>query len=187
MVCNHQTDDSTNLPKPSERGNWPRAIGKGTHPQGRHHGKIQAIWWQIITCGTCHKETKLSRVKLLFETIDATTKCSGCNKNLPVKSWQCACNKPWHQCEKHCRAGEVFRRLSCNKAKQKREDAELGRDPKRMQKQTKRELNALQRGIEPSANNRTETVTMRPKYNNVFSVGVNPNFLSLNLKRRFGF
>ena len=133
---------------------------------------------EIITCGSCHKETKISRVKFLLETLDATTKCSG--------SWQCVCNKPWHQCEKHCRAGEVFRRLNSNKAKSKKEDAELGRDPKRMQKQIKRELNAMQRGVEPSANNRTETVTMRPKYNNVLSVGVNPNFLSLNLKRRFG-
>ena len=140
---------------------------------------------EIITCGSCHKESKISRVKFLLETFDATTKCSGCNNNLPVKSWQCACNKPWHQCEKHCRAGEVFRRLNANKAKQKKEDAELGRDPKRMQKQIKRELNALQRGVEIHTS-RTETVTMRPKYSNVLSVGVNPNFLSLNLKRRFG-
>ena len=29
---------------------------------------------EIITCGTCHKETKLSRDKFLLETFDATTK-----------------------------------------------------------------------------------------------------------------
>ena len=78
---------------------------------------------EIITCGECHKESKISRVKFLLETLDATTKCSGCNKNLPVKNWLCACNKPWHLCDKHCRAGEVFRRLNANKAKPKKEDA----------------------------------------------------------------
>ena len=142
---------------------------------------------EIITCGSCHKESKISRNKFLLETLDAKTKCSGCNKSLPVKMWHCACYKPWYQCEKHCKAGKVFRRLNANKAKQKKEDEELGRDPKFMQKQIKRELNALQKGEEPSANNKTETVTMRPKYNDVLSVGVNPNFLSPSLKRRFGF
>ena len=133
---------------------------------------------EFITCGVCHKESKISRIEFLLETLDATTKCSGCSKNLPVKNWVCLCNKPWHECEKHCRAGEVFRRLNAKNAKLKREDVELGRDPKRMQKQFKRELNALQTGVEISTSSRDASLTMRPKYNSVLSVGVNPNFLS---------
>ena len=70
---------------------------------------------EFIMCGICHKETKISRIKFLLETLDATTKSSGCNKNLPVKGWLCLCNKPWHECDKHRRAGEVFRRLNAKK------------------------------------------------------------------------
>ena len=73
----------------------------------------------------------------MLETLDATTKCSGCNKNLPIKSWKCFCNKTWHECDKHCRAGEVFRRLNEKKNKLKKDDAELARDPKKIQKQLK--------------------------------------------------
>ena len=80
---------------------------------------------EFISCGICHKEIKISRIKFLPETLDATTKCSGCNKNLPVKSWKCLCNQPWHECDKHCRAGEVFRRLNEKKAKLKKDNAEL--------------------------------------------------------------
>ena len=65
---------------------------------------------EIITGGNCHKESKISRVKFRLELLDATTKCSGCKKNLPVKRWKCLCSKSWHECDKHCRAGEVVKR-----------------------------------------------------------------------------
>ena len=112
-----------------------------------------------------------------LNVVDATTTCQ-----LEI-GYACATQQ---LCETHCRAGEVFKRLNAKKAKLKKEDAELGRDPKRMQKQLKRELNALQTGVEISTGSRNATVTMRPKYNSVLSVGVNPNFLSESLKRRFG-
>ena len=129
----------------------------------------------------------MSRDKFLLETLDAKTNCSGCEKNQPVKMWQCACNIPWYQCDKHCRAGEVFRRLNAKRAKEKQKEAkERGPDPKLMQKQMKRELNALQRGEEPAAKKQAENLHMRPKYKEVLSVGASPNFLSPNLKKRFG-
>ena len=49
-----------------------------------------------------------------------------------------------------------------------------------------RELHALQRGEEPAAKKQAENLHMRPKYKEVLSVGVNPNFLPPNLKKRFG-
>ena len=76
---------------------------------------------EIITCDVCYKESQIGRNKFLLETLDAKTNCSGCEKNQPVKMWQCACNKPWYQCEKHCRAGEVFRPLNAKRAKEKKE------------------------------------------------------------------
>ena len=54
---------------------------------------------EIITCGVCYKESKISRNKFDLETLDAKTMCSGCEIKQPVKIWQCACNKPWYQCE----------------------------------------------------------------------------------------
>ena len=89
--------------------------------------------YEIITCGSCHKESKISRNKFQFETLDAKTMCSGCESNQLVKIWQCACHKPWYQCEKHCRAGEVCRRLNAKRAKEKKEAKAQGRDPKLMQ------------------------------------------------------
>ena len=68
----------------------------------------------------------------------------------------------------------------------KKEAKERGRDPKLMQKQIKRKFNALQGGEEPAAKKETENLHMRPKYKEVLSVGVNPNFLSPNFERRFG-
>ena len=112
--------------------------------------------------------------------------CSGCQISQPVRIWQCACSKPWYQCEKHCRAGKVFRRLNAKRAKEKKEAKEQGRAPKLMQKQLKRELNALQKGEEPPAKKEAENLYMRPKYKEVLRVSVNPNFLSPNLKKRFG-
>ena len=90
---------------------------------------------EIITCGNCHKESEISRVKFRLDTLDATTKCSGCEKKLPVNNWKCLCNKPWHDCDKHCRAGGVFKRLNEKNTKLKKEDAELARDPNKMQTQ----------------------------------------------------
>ena len=77
----------------------------------------------------------------------------------------------------------MFRRLNAKRAKGKKEAKEQGRDPKLMQKQFKRELNALQKGEEPPAKKEEENLHMRPKYKNVLRVGVNPNFLSPNLKK----
>ena len=80
----------------------------------------------------------------------------------------------------------MFRRLNEKKAKLKKDDAELGRDPKRMQNQLKLELNAMQTGVEISTKNHNASFTMRHKYNNVPNGALNPNFLSPNLKRKFG-
>ena len=55
-----------------------------------------------------------------------------------------------------------------------------------MQKQLKLELNAMQTGVEISTNNQNASSTMRPKYNCVPNGALNLNFLSPNLKRKFG-
>ena len=107
---------------------------------------------------------------------------------MPVKNLECLCNKPLHDCDKHCRAGEVFKRLNEKKAKLKQNDAELARDPNKMQKQLKVELNALQTGVEIFTNRANAVLTMRPKYDCLpnGAGALNPNFLTPNLKRRFG-
>ena len=145
---------------------------------------------EFISCGNCGEETKISRVKFRLETLDAHTKCSGCDKNLLVKNWKCRCKKCWHECEQHCRAGEVFKRLNEKKQNLKKEDAELARDSKIMQKQLKIELNKMQSGVEISTNNHNAVITLQPKFDCTSNRtnSFNPNFLKMapNLKRRLG-
>ena len=142
---------------------------------------------QIIFSGTCLEETKISRNKFLLETLDAKTKCIGCEKTQTVKNWNCACTKPSYSCEKHCRAGEVFRRINANRTMQRKEDIEKERYPRRMQKQMKKELNALQKGEEIPRRKAADALQLRPKYKDeIRRIDINPNFLTPNLRNRFG-
>ena len=137
--------------------------------------------------GICFKETKVSRNNFLLETLGATTRCCGCEKTQSVKNWNCACAKPWYSCEKYCRAGEVFRRVNANRAKERKGAIEKRRDPMRMQKQMKKSLNVLQKGGEIPLRKEADALHLRPKYTDeIRRTGINPNFLSPNLGSRFG-
>ena len=101
----------------------------------------------------------------MLETLDATTRCCGCEKKESVGNWRSKCHGPWYKCEKHCRAGEVIRRIKANRTKAKKEAKEEGRDPKLIQKKLKRELNALEKGEGKPAKQNAEHLHLRPKYN----------------------
>ena len=106
-----------------------------------------------------------------------------------VKNWKCRCKRCWHECEQHCRAGEVFKRLNDKKRNLKKEDAELAREPNKMQNRPKIELNKMQIGVELSTSNHNAVITLQPKFDGSSNrTNDSPNFLKRtpNLKRRLG-
>ena len=65
----------------------------------------------ILQCKECGYETKAERVAFKISELDGKTKCNGCKRMLSVKNWLCPCKVIWYKCDKHARAGDVFRRI----------------------------------------------------------------------------
>ena len=59
-------------------------------------------------------------------------------------------------------------------------------DPQKLQKQFKLELNAMLTGVDILTKKQKFSFTIRPNYNCMPNGALNLNFLSPNLKRRFG-
>ena len=108
-------------------------------------------------------------------------------KKQSVENLRCSCNVPWYNCEKHCRLGEVFKRLNATRTKAKKKTKEEGRDANFMQKNLKRVLDAFDKGEGRPVKKTVEILHLRPKYKDEMrKCGVNPNFLCSSLKQRFG-
>ena len=71
-------------------------------------------------CGNCNKETKASSKSFALETLDAKIMCSGCKKTQSIQKWNCKCDKPWHECVKHKRVGEILRRIKAKSSRTRR-------------------------------------------------------------------
>ena len=67
-----------------------------------------------LHCKECGYVTKAERVAFKISELDGKAKCTGCRRTQSVQNWLCPCKIIWFDCDKHARAGDVFRRIKDN-------------------------------------------------------------------------